>query len=289
MAGALTLMRLDEKLDSVSGVYFDGTLIDSLRTPHQLIEVFDTRELGKLMRIDGANMLGERDEFFYHENFIHPAAIAHSAPARVLIIGGGDGGSAEEILKHPGVENVVLAELDRGVIEMARKHFQSVHRGALDNARLKIHIGDGMVFLREAGERWDLVYLDLTDPIGAAAALYTEAFYTDCRHALNESGALVLHIGSPFSHASRVRESVRQLRAVFRQVAAYFVHIPAYGAVWGFAVASDSLDPRTLNAQQVDARLAERNILHRQFYNGAMHQAVFALPEYVREMLNDVA
>ena len=283
------LMRLDEKLNAVSGAYFEGALIDSLQTSHQLIEVFDTPELGKLMRIDGANMLSERDEFFYHENIIHPAAIAHPEPKRVLIIGGGDGGSAEEILKHPGVENVVLAELDRGVIEMARKHFQSVHRGALDNARLKIHIGDGMAYLRDAGMKWDLVYLDLTDPIGEAAALYTEAFYTDCRRALNEGGALVLHIGSPFSHAPRVRESVGQLRAVFRQVAAYFVQIPAYGAVWGFAVASDSLDPRILNAQQVDARLAERNILHRQFYNGAMHQAVFALPEYVRKILNDVA
>ena len=282
-------MRLDEKLNAASGVYFEGTLIDSLQTPHQLIEVFDTPELGKLMRIDGANMLSERDEFFYHENLIHPAAIAHPEPKRVLIIGGGDGGSAEEILKHPSVENVVLAELDRGVVEMARKHFQFVHRGALDDARLKIHIGDGMAYLREAGLRWDLVYLDLTDPIGEAAALYTEVFYADCRRALNEGGAMVLHIGSPFSHATRVRESVRQLRAVFRQVAAYFVHIPAYGAVWGFAVASDSLDPQLLNTQQVDARLAERNILHRQFYNGALHQAMFALPEYIRKILNDIS
>ena len=286
-------MRLDEKLNAASGVYFEGTRIDSLQTPHQLIEVFDTRELGKLMRIDGANMLSERDEFFYHENLIHPAAIAHPEPKRVLIIGGGDGGSAEEILKHPSVENVVLAELDMGVIEMARKHFQVVHRGAFDDARLRIHIGDGMAYLRDADARWDLVYLDLTDPIGDAAAhaaaLYTEAFYVDCRRTLNDGGVLVLHIGSPFSHATRVRESVRQLRAVFRQVAAYFVHIPAYGAVWGFAAASDSLDPRMLNLQQVDARLAERKIEDRQFYNGATHHALFALPEYIRKMLDDVS
>lgn len=278
-------MRLDEKLNAGSGAYFEGTLIDSLQTPLQLIEVFDTPELGKLMRIDGANMVSERDEFFYHENLVHPAAITHPAPKQVLIIGGGDGGSAEEILKHPSVERVVLAELDAGVIEIARKHFHAVHRGALDDARVEVRIGDGMAFVRESGLRWDLVYLDLTDPIGPAEALYTAAFFTDCKRALNNGGALVLHIGSPFSHAERVRTSVVALRGVFGNVTPYFAHVPIYGAVWGFAVASDTLAPGSLDPAQVAACLDKRNIGDRQFYNGATHQAMLALPEYLSESL----
>jgi spermidine synthase len=278
-------MRLDENLNAGAGVYFDGALIESLQTPYQLIEVFDTPALGKLMRIDGANMTSERDEFFYHENLVHPAAIAHPAPKQVLIIGGGDGGSTEEVLKHPGVEKVVLAELDTGVIEIARKHFHAVHRGALDDPRVEIRIGDGMAYVCDSAARWDLIYLDLTDPIGPAKALYTQNFYADCRRALNEGGALVLHVGSPFAHADRVAGSLADLRALFTVVTPYFVHIPVYGAVWGFAVASDSLDLRSLNTEQVDSRLTDRNIGRRQFYNGDMHQAMLALPEYIRQSI----
>jgi spermidine synthase len=275
-------MRLDEKLTAGAGVYFDGTLVDSLKTPFQLIEVFDTPDLGKLMRIDGANMVSERDEFFYHENLIHPAAIAHPAPRDVLIIGGGDGGSLEEILKHPVVERVVLAELDAGVIEMSKKHFASVHRGAFDDPRVEIRIGDGMAFVRESGQRFDLIYLDLTDPIGPAEALYTQTFYAGCKRALNVGGTLVLHIGSPFSHPDRVKSSIANLRNLFTHVVPWFVHIPMYGATWGFASASDQLDPRNLSAADVDARLKVCGVGSRQFYNGDMHTAMLALPEYVR-------
>lgn len=278
-------MRLDERLTDASGVYFDGTLIESRLTSFQKIEVFDTVELGRLMRIDGANMVSERDEFFYHENLVHPAAVAHPAPQQVLIVGGGDGGTLEEVLKHPSVRRVVLAELDAGVIELARTHFHSVHRGAFDDARVALHIGDGLGFVRGAGRQFDLIFLDLTDPAGPAAALYTPGFYADCRRALRDGGMLVLHIGSPFSHPARVGEAVRDLRGVFGLVAPWFVHIPMYGATWGFAAASDRHDPRGHRADEVDATLAERNIGRRQFYNGSMHMAMLSLPEYVKALI----
>ena len=278
-------MRLDETLNASSGVYFEGTLIEALQTPLQLIEVFDTAALGKLMRIDGANMTSERDEFFYHESLVHPALISHVAPRSVLVVGGGDGGSSEEVLKHPSVERVVLAELDAGVIEMAKKHLRSVHRDAFANPKLDVHIGDGMAFVKTTTARFDLIMLDLTDPIGAAEALYTQTFYADCKRALSAGGALVLHIGSPFSHARRVTDSVANLRAVFSRVAPYFVHIPIYGATWGFAVASDTLDPRAMTALDVEQRLHDRGIGDRQFYNGEMHTAMLALPEYIKTLI----
>lgn len=278
-------MRLDETLNASSGVYFEGTLIDALQTPLQLIEVFDTPVLGKLMRIDGANMTSERDEFFYHESLVHPALISHVAPRSVLVVGGGDGGSSEEVLKHPSVERVVLAELDAGVIEMAKKHLRSVHRDAFANPKLDVHIGDGMAFVKTTTARFDLIMLDLTDPIGAAEALYTQTFYADCKRALSAGGALVLHIGSPFSHARRVADSVTNLRAVFSRVAPYFVHIPIYGATWGFAIASDALDPRAMTAVEVEQRLHDRGVGDRQLYNGEMHSAMLALPEYIKTLI----
>ena len=278
-------MRLDETLNASSGIYFEGTLVDALQTPLQLIEVFDTPVLGKLMRIDGANMTSERDEFFYHEALVHPALIAHAAPRNVLVIGGGDGGSSEEVLKHPSVERVVLAELDAGVIEMAKKHLRSVHRDAFANPKLDVHIGDGMAFVKTTTARFDLILLDLTDPIGAAEALYTQTFYADCKRALSAGGALVLHIGSPFSHARRVVDCVANLRAVFSRVAPYFVHIPIYGATWGLAVASVTLDPCAITAVDVEQRLHDRGVGDRQFYNGEMHAAMLALPEYIKTLI----
>ncbi len=279
-------MRLDEKLNDTSGVYFDALeRIDLVQSPYQLIEVFQTADLGKLMRIDGVNMVAERDEFFYHENLIHPAAIAHPGPRRALIVGGGDGGAAEELLKHPSIELLQLCELDGAVVDMARKHLPDVNRGALDDPRLKLLIGDGFKFVQDTDQKFDLVYLDLTDPIGPAASLYTTGFYADCQRVLMPGGALTLHIGSPFSHADRVRNSVRDLRAVFAKVAVWFVHIPLYGATWGFACASDTLDLRAISAEEIDARLAQRRIGERRYYDGGMHQAMLALPPYIRELI----
>jgi spermidine synthase len=279
-------MRLHEPLNEHSGVYFEaGEAIASVRSRYQLIEIFATEELGKLMRIDGANMVAERDEFFYHENLVHPAAIAHAAPRTALIVGGGDGGSAEELLKHPSIESLQLCELDAAVVELSRQHLASVHRHAFTDPRLTLRIGDGLQVLRDTSDRFDLIYLDLTDPVGAAAALYTPGFYIDCKRALAAGGAMTMHIGSPFSHPQRVRRSVNDLRAVFEKVAIWFVHIPLYGATWGFACASEALDVRAIAAAEIDARLAHRQIGDRRYYEGKMHHAMQSLPPYIRELI----
>ena len=278
--------RLYESVTEQSGAYFVADkLLETHTSAFQKIEVFETADLGKLMRIDGCNMVSERDEFFYHENLIHPVVTAHDNPQNVLIIGGGDGGAAEEILKHPSVKKVILCELDASVVEMAKRHFASVHRGVFENPKLSLLLGDGSKFIRETNEQFDFIALDLTDPIGEAKALYSPTFFAACKAKLSIGGALTIHIGSPFAHPSRVRESMANLRATFRIVNAWFVHIPMYGATWGFACGSDSLDIRDISADEIDKRLAERHIGQRQFYNGAMHHAMQALPEYVDALL----
>ena len=277
--------KILERLTEGSGVYFDGTLVERRRTPFQLLEVYDTPDLGRIFRLDGCNMTSERDEFFYHENLVHPAAVAHPSPRRALVIGGGDGGSSEELLKHPSLEVVHMAELDPDVIEVAKAQFGAVHRGAFDNPRLKVTVGDGLAYLRETAERYDLVSMDLTDPVGPSVELYSPATFALARRAMTPEGALTLHLGSPFSHPQRVRATLGNLRQVFRRVTPYFVHIPLYGSIWGFACASDTLDPSALAPCDVDRIVAQRGLSHLQYYNGATHQAVFAMPNYVRELL----
>src|SRR5689334_23588101 len=141
-------------------------LIAKFRSALQEVEVHDSAPFGKLFRLDGHFMTSERDEFFYHENLIHIAALAHPAPARVLIVGGGDGGSAEELLKYPSMKSVTIAEIDAAVVDISRRHLQSVHRGALDDRRVTIRIEDGFRFVQETREKYDLIVLDLTDPGG---------------------------------------------------------------------------------------------------------------------------
>jgi spermidine synthase len=277
--------KIFERLTATSGAYFEGTLVERRQTPFQLLEVYDTPDLGRIFRLDGGNMTAEKDEFFYHENLVHPAAVAHPAPRRALVIGGGDGGSSEELLKHSTLEQAHMAELDPVVIEVAKAQFAAVHRGVFDNPRLKVTVGDGLAYLRETPVRYDLVCLDLTDPVGPSVELYSTATFALAKRAMGAGGALTLHIGSPFSHPERVRATLGNLRRVFKKVTPYFVHIPIYGSIWGFACASDELDPRAVPAAEVDRVLAARGVGNLRYYNGDTHQAVFALPNYIRELV----
>lgn len=253
-------------------------------TGFQSLEIHETPQFGKLFRLDGFNMTSEREEFVYHENMAHPAAIAHPSPKRVLIIGGGDGGLAEEVLKHPSVEHVVMVELDGKVIEIAKAHFEAVHRGVFANPKLEVIIGDGLKYLRETQAKFDLVLLDLPDPIGPAEMLYEEPFFADCKGALNPGGALTLHMGSPWGQPERVRAIYTRLAKLFRVVRPYTMFIPLYGNLWAMAVCSDALDPMALAPAEVDKRIAGRRLRHLQYYNGGTHAAVFALPNFVRDL-----
>lgn len=277
--------RIFERLTPSSGVYFDGSLVERRQTPFQLLEVYDTPDLGRIFRLDGFNMTSEKDEFFYHENLVHPAAVAHPHPKRALVIGGGDGGSSEELLKHSTLEVVHMAELDPVVIEVSKSQFAKVHRGAFDDPRLKVTVGDGLAYLRQTHVRYDLVSMDLTDPVGPSVELYSPETFALVKRAMAPEAALTLHMGSPFSHADRVRSTLANLRQVFRKVTPYFVHIPLYGSIWGFACASESLDPRTVAPEEAERRLAQRGVKDLQYYNGEVHRALFALPNYVKALV----
>jgi len=138
--------------------------VQTARTAFQDLEVHETPQFGRLFRLDGCFMTSEKDEFYYHENLIHPAMVTHPNPRRVLVIGGGDGGSSEEALKHPAVERLTLVELDPAVVELARAQFQSIHKGVFDNPRLELVIEDGLKYVAGTRERFDLIVLDLMLP-----------------------------------------------------------------------------------------------------------------------------
>ena len=285
-AGDVQPGLLTEYLTAETGFFVRSAReFERFQSPFQAVEVHDTVPFGTLFRLDGDFMTSEKDEFFYHENLVHTAAIAHPAPEKALIIGGGDGGSAEELLKYPTMKSVTLVEIDLAVVDIARKYFGAVHRGALSDPRLAIKVEDGLAFVRSTTETFDLIVLDLTDPGGPSEPLYTADFYRACAARLNPTGALTLHIASPIAHPDRIRAGLANLRAAFAIVAPYLVCIPLYGGLWMMASASATLNPAYLTPLDVDRRIAQRSIRDLQYYNGGMHRAGFALPNFVRELV----
>jgi spermidine synthase len=277
---------MTEYLTEDWGVFIrSARAFEKFRSPYQTVEVHDSAPFGKLFRLDGAFMTSEKDEFFYHENIVHLPALSHPCPVRALVVGGGDGGSAEELLKHPSIRSVTICEIDLAVVDIAKKYLQSVHRGAFDDSRLTLRIEDGFEFVRTTSESFDLIVLDLTDPTGPSMPLYQADFFRACAGRLHPTGALTLQIGSPIARPQRIRDHLAALRAVFPVVVPWLTSIPTYGGSWMMACASVTLDPRSLSALEIDRRIAQRRIGDLRYYNGDMHRAGLSLPNFVRELV----
>ena len=258
------------------------------KSDFQDVEVIQTG-FGKTLRIDDYFMTSDKDEFFYHENMIHPAGISHAGPKRALVIGGGDGGAAEEYLKYPTMEEVVMAEIDEVVVDFCKEQLPDVHRGAFDDPRLKVLITDGKKYVEECQDQFDLMMLDLTDPFGPAEALYRVDFLNHCKRILGPDGVLSMHLGSPVTRPNVFHRVYSSLSSVFSIVRPYLVYVPLYGAIWGMATASDKTDPLLLDPKSVEDRLKDRAINHLQYYNGDTHRGVFGLPNYVKSIIGQPA
>ena len=259
--------------------------IAKFRSAFQDVEVHDSAAFGKLFRLDGHFMTSERDEFFYHENLIHMAALAHPGPERALVIGGGDGGSADELLKHPSMKTVTIAEIDGTVVDISREHLRAVHHGALDDPRVTVRVEDGFEFVRASSDEYDMIVLDLTDPGGPSTALYTPDFYEACASRLTSNGALTMHVGSPVAHPDRVRTALADLGRAFKRVTPYLTSVPLYGGLWMMACCSANLDPRAHSAAAIDLRISQRKLPRLQYMNGDAYRAALALPNFVRALV----
>lgn len=275
-----------EQLTPDFGFYLRTTeLLAERRSPDQHIEIVHTPLFGRAMRIDGCFMTSEQDEFFYHEPMVHLPAITHGDVRQALVIGGGDGGSSHNLLRYPNMERVVLAELDREVIDMSREWLPAVHRGAFDDPRLEVRLGDGRAYVETCEAQFDQIVLDLTDPFGPALALYTSQFYQACKRALRPGGVISLHIQSPIHRGHTMARILASLGSAFGVVRPYLQYVPLYGTLWGMAMASDSADPLALPAAEVDARLARHGLDDLKLYSGATHHGLLALPPFVQRLL----
>lgn len=253
-------------------------LVHQGRTAWQDVIVFDNPVFGRVVALDGALQVTERDEFIYHEMLAHVPILAHGTARRVLIVGGGDGGILRRCLMH-GVSHVTMVEIDGEFVRLMRRHVPSIGGDAFDDARTRLVIGDGAEFMRTARD-FDVIIVDSTDPTGPGAVLFSPEFYADCKRALAPGGVLVTQSGVPFLQADELRLVQARLGAAFADATCYQAAIPTYyGGAMAFGWASDDpglrrQDPAVLAARYRAAGLQTR------YYTPEIHQAAFVLPGY---------
>lgn len=264
---------------TVDKIYFES------KTEHQHLMIFDNAMFGRVMVLDGVVQTTEKDEFIYHEMLTHVPLLAHGAAKRVLIIGGGDGGMLREVCRHSTVEHVTQVEIDQAVIDMCREYLPNHSNGAFDDPRVNIVIEDGIKFVTETDEKFDVIISDCTDPIGPGEVLFTSTFYDGCQRCLNTGGILVAQNGVVFMQPDEVSTTTRRLGSVFDDTTFYSAAIPTYiGGIMTFAWGSDNPAYRHLDLETLRQRYQQANLQTR-YYNPEIHQAAFALPQYVLNII----
>lgn len=249
----------------------------------QEVDVVETVALGRMLFLDGMVMTSERDEFIYHEMIAHIPMLAHPNPKNVLVIGGGDGSTIREVLKHPSVERAVLCEIDGEVIEVSKKYLPSI-AGKLDDPKVEIEVRDGAAYIAEHKNTFDVILIDSTDPIGPGEKLFTQEFYTHVLAALTENGIMACQSESPVAVPDECKRINKLLKSVFPYVQPYTACIPSYpGGQWTWSFCSKGLKPLDRVNEPVATELEKTC----RYFNRDIHKTVFVLPNYVKAVFSE--
>lgn len=281
-ADGWTIESLHEEY--VQGLREDRVLFDS-ETEHQRLRLFENARFGRVLTLDGVVQTTQGDEFVYHEMIAHTPILAHGAAERVLIIGGGDGGTAREVLRHASVKHVTMIEIDAGVVEFSKEFLPTLSDGAFDDPRLNVVIADGVAFMAENRDHFDVIIVDSTDPIGPGEGLFTPKFYANAKARLAPDGIIVTQNGVPFMQPEELRQSMAVFKTLFEDWGCYLAHVPTYAGGpmalgWGsLSGSARATDTATLRTRFKAAKLQPR------YYTPEVHNAAFALPGYIAKIL----
>ncbi len=258
----------------------------SAQSEYQRVDVFDSKEFGRFLTLDGFMMLTEKDEFIYHEMIVHVPMAVHPSVKKVLVIGAGDGGVIRELTRYETIEQIDMVEIDELVVEVCKKYLP-LTSCSLNDPRVRIYYQDGLKYIRDVENQYDLIIVDSTDPFGPGEGLFTKEFYGNCYKALKEDGIIVNQHESPFylDDAQAMQRAHKRIVESFSISRVYQAHIPTYpSGHWLFGFASKKYHPtKDLNATKWNALG-----LQTKYYNTQLHVGAFALPNYVEEMLRDV-
>ncbi|GGY87391.1 MAG: spermidine synthase [Shewanella sp.] len=273
-----------ETLHSAYGQYFEvDAMLYEQKTPQWHLSIFENRQMGRVMALNGVIQTTERDEFVYHEMLTHVPILAHGHARKVLIIGGGDGGMLREVVKHRQLTDITMVEIDGAVVEMCREYLPHHSAGAFDDPRVRLVIADGLAFVRECQQQFDVIISDCTDPCGPGEVLFSSEFYQNCKRCLTANGIFVAQNGVPFMQLDEVQNTVRRISSYVQDCWFYQAAVPTYvGGCMVFAWATDDQNARQLPLAVLQERF-QRAAISTRYYTPAVHQASFALPAYVEQ------
>lgn len=260
-------------------------VLQKVKTVHHQLLVFETPYFGRVFALDGVVQTTEKDEYAYHEMLAHVPILAHGKVSSVLIIGGGDGGVLREVLRHQEVSCVTMVEIDEDVVELCREYLPTISDGAFESPRTNLVFGDGYSFVVDTTDKYDVIIIDSTDPIGPGEGLFTEDFYENCHSRLKENGIFVNQNGVPFIQGQEFFNSHHRLKSVFKDTTFYLTVVPTYiGGYMALGWASDLTVYRSISPDVLGSRFREAGITTR-YYSPYIHKAAFVLPPFIKEMI----
>ncbi len=246
------------------------------RSKFQMVEVYKTKKHGNLMALDGCFMLTEKEEFVYHEMIAHIPLFSHPNPQNVLVIGGGDGGTVREVLKHKTVKKIDFVEIDEDVYKVSLKYFKTLTDPVKDNKKVNFLFGDGIKFVTETSNKYDVILIDSTDPSNISGGLFGTEFFKNIYRILNKNGIMVSQSEDPFFDGHIIKNVHSRLKKIFKHVRLYLAFIPTYpSGCWSFIFASKRLTPDVIRNKFL-------NKFKTKYYNSELHKAAFILPEFVK-------
>ena len=276
---------IEEAADGYTQRLSIDELLYEVRTDHQHMIIFKNRTFGRVLALDGVIQTTEADEFIYHEMMAHVPIFAHGHVERVLIIGGGDGGLLREVLRHRTIRQVVQVEIDQSVIDLCRRYLPTHSQGAFEDSRVTIVIDDGLNYLRDTADGFDVILTDSTDPEGPAAVLFSESYYAACQRCMNPDGVLVTQNGVVFFQPDELRSTADSFDRLFADRSFFTAAIPSYvGGVMAFGWASGDARLRRQPLPTLRDRLAASGFNTR-YYSPETHAAAFALPQHMLDLI----
>lgn len=277
----------DKDEDQALSLRFTGEVFYDVQSPFQRVRILESPKYGKFLTLDDMVMTTEKDEFHYHEMISHPAMFTHGNAKNVLVIGGGDGGTVREILRHEGVEKVTMVEIDGEVINACKEHLPTI-AAAFDNPKLDLKVDDGIAFIKNAApQSYDIIIVDGSDPVGPAEGLFSTEFYTNCFNALKEGGILVAQGESPKFNEKAFSELNFTLQDIFGKDNApvSLFYVPTYPTgMWSFQYGlKNSAAPKAVEKDEEIEKFVDAQGLR--YYNSDIHRGSFATPNFVKTLI----
>ncbi len=256
------------------------------QSPFQKIQVFENPLFGKVLVLDNIVQITEKDEFVYQEMLAHVPLFAHENPKQVLIIGGGDGAILKEVLKHKTVEKATLVDIDGLVMEISQKYLPMLSQGAFHNPRANVIVGDGIDFVKTTNQKFDVIIVDTTDPIGPGEVLFSKDFFAGCRRCLNKNGVLTIQNGVVFLQKEELKMTQKNLSPYFKNITFYLADVPTYiGGAMAMGFATNNTKYLKMKQKELENKISKNIQGKLKYYTPKIHKAAFALPAWVENYL----